>query len=311
VYSFCVLILFRLMARTNQLARKHTGYQSGSEEEDAPAEEEAAEWVAPAEEWVAPAEKEVAPAEKEGDEDTEELLEALRNETDDEEEDAPAEVQWRAEYGSGVVPAELQWLFHQSETEKEQYRDRLARRKSAKSGYLFKGADGTLTWKGGDTLLHKDGVTIGDALDDKFDRAYEVARTEIEKMERVARTEIEKTERFCFKDAVRETLRDFNAPDSPPTRSLFHLPLLPNVLGLGLLGSGVVPAKVKQEPKPEPGGDRHGKRAKVQQEPKPEPAGDRGSKRVKVKQVPKPEPAGDRDRRGKRAKSETYSKPSW
>ena len=287
VYSFCVLILFRLMARTNQKARKHTG-------------------------WRAPAEAEVAPAEKEGDEDTEELLEALRNESADEEEDAPAKVQWRSKYGSGVVPAEVQWLFHQSETEKEQYRDRLARRKSAKSGYLFKGADGTLTWKGGDTLLYnKDGVTIGDALDDKFDRAYEVARTEIEKMERVARTEIEKTERFCFKDAVRETLRDFNAPDSPPTRSLFHLPLLPNVLGLGLLGSGVVPAKVKQEPKPEPGGDRHGKRAKVQQEPKPEPAGDRGSKRVKVKQVPKPEPAGDRDRRGKRAKSETYSKPSW
>ena len=49
VYSFCVLILFRLMARTK------------------PAEE-VAESVAPAEEWVAPAEAEVAPAEKEGDE---------------------------------------------------------------------------------------------------------------------------------------------------------------------------------------------------------------------------------------------------
>jgi hypothetical protein len=233
VYSFCVLILFRLMARTK------------------PAEE-VAESVAPAEEWVAPAEAEVAPAEKEGDEDTEELLEALRNESADEEEDAPAEVQWRAEYGNGVVPAELQWLFHQSETEKEQYWDRLARRKSAKSGYLFKGADGTLTWKGGDTLLYnKDGITIGDALDDKFDRAYEVARTEIEKKER-----------FCFLDAVKE----INAPDSPPTRSL-----LPNVLGLGL-GNGL--GSVKQEPKPEPAGDRGSKRVKVEQKPKPEPAGD-------------------------------------
>ncbi len=111
----------------------------------------------------------------------------------------------------------------------------------------------------------------------------------------MARTEIEKKEQegteICFKDAVRETLRDFNAPDSPPTRSM-----LPKVLGLGLLGSGL--------------GSGLGS---VKQEPKPEPAGDRGSKRVNVKQEPKPdvhtEPAGDRG--GKRAKSESYSKPRW
>ena len=244
------------MARTNQLARKHTGYQSGSEEEDAPVEEEVAEWVAPAEEWVAPAEAEVAPAEIEGDEDTEELLQALLDESADEEEVAPTEVQWRAEYGSGVEPAEVQWLLQQSETEKEHYWLRMAMRKSAKSGYLFKEADGTLTWKGGDTLLyHND--KFDRELDDKFDRAYEVARTEIEKKER-----------FSFLDAVRETLRDFNAPDSPPTR-----PMLPKVLGLGLLGSGL------------------------------------GSGLGSVKQEPKPEPAGDLG--GKRAKSESYSKPSW
>ena len=84
----------------------------------------------------------------------------------------------------------------------------------------------------------------------------------------MARTEIEKKERFSFLDAVRETLRDFNAPDSPPTRSM-----LPKVLGLGLLGSGL------------------------------------GSGLGSVKQEPKPEPAGDLG--GKRAKSESYSKPSW
>ena len=108
-----------------------------------------------------------APAEKEGDEDTEELLQALLDESADEEEVAPTEVQWRAEYGSGVVPADVQWLLQQSETEKEHYWLRMAMRKSAKSGYLFKEADGTLTWKGGDTLLyHND--KFDRELDDKF-----------------------------------------------------------------------------------------------------------------------------------------------
>jgi hypothetical protein len=229
VYSFCVLNLFRLMARTNQLARKPTGY--GSEEEDAPAEAE------------------VAPAEKEGDEDTEELLEALLDDSADEEEVAPTDVktavQWRAAYGSGVAPAEVQWLFQQSETEKDRYR----RRKSAKSGYIFKDADGKLTWKGGDTLLYD---KFDRDLDAKFDRAYEVLRTEIEKKEQEG-TEI------CLKDAVSEVLRC--VPDSPPTRTMF--PMFPIVLGRGL-GSGLGSVNVKQEPKSEPANDRgSSKRVKV------------------------------------------------
>ncbi len=213
VYSFCVLILFRLMARTNQLARKrwHTGYQ------------------------------EVAPAEKEGDEDTEdteELLQALRDDSADEEEVAPTEEQLLGSgLGSGlkqepersmVVPAEVQWLLQQSETEKKHYWLRMEIRKRDLCGYLFKEADGSLTWKDGDTLLyHNDGITIGDALDDKFDRAYAAC------------------------GLLNRTLE----PKPEPAVD----------------DRGSKRVKVEQKPKPEPAGDR-GER--VKQELKPEPAGD-------------------------------------